>query len=156
MIRRHFVHTFVVLGLSGCASVSSIGSLEPAVHDSAVDYSQAMDDFTDQVLLLNVLRASEYAPLNFADLSAVTAAFSAQASLGASIPFGPGPAIRGSITPGVQASVSPSLTLGTLNTQGFIMTMIQPISPTYVLSKWNEGYDREFLLHLFVKSIQFP
>jgi hypothetical protein len=43
--------------------------------------------------------------------------------------------------------------MASLNTQGFTLGIIQPISPMYVVSKWSTGLDREFLLRLFVKSI---
>jgi len=58
-----------------------------------------------------------------------------------------------SITPGIQASSSPTWSMASLNTQGFTLGIIQPISPVYVVSKWSTGLDREFLLRLFIKSI---
>jgi hypothetical protein len=76
--------------------------------------------------------------------------------VGLSVPFGPGPNAKFLGTPSIQGSTTPTFSLGTLNTQGFMMTMIQPISTTYVLNKWNEGYNPEMLLYLFVKSIKFP
>jgi hypothetical protein len=122
-----------------------------------------MDDFADQALLANVLRARDRAPLNFNDLSAITGSMSLSGTMGFAVPFGPvtGPANQGNTTyknsasPSITGTTSPVITLGTLNTQGFMMTMIQPISTTYILSKW-DTYSHEFLLHLFVKSIRFP
>lgn len=124
-----------------------------------MDYSEIMDDFTDRTLLANILRARDNAPLNFSDLSAITGAFSLTSSLTGSVPFGPlsgtPNSYQYSVSPTFGGTSSPVLTLGTLNTQGFIMTMIQPISTTYVLSKW-DTYPHELLLYLFVKAIRLP
>jgi hypothetical protein len=145
----------VVAAFAGCVSVPS--ALAPAVNESADDYAQAINDFSDKALLSNVLRARDFAPLNFSDLSSITGSVALQASVGLNVPFGAahGSSVRSAATAGVQETASPVLTLGTLNTQGFMMTMIQPVSPAYVLSKWNSGYDKQFLLYLFVKSVSF-
>jgi hypothetical protein len=75
-----------VLGLTGCASVYT---LSPAVKESARRYSEVMDDFADQALLANVLRARDQAPMNFNDLSSITGALSLSATSAATVPFGP-------------------------------------------------------------------
>src|ERR1700721_610730 len=48
---------------------------------------------------------------------------------------------------------APTRRIASLNTQGFTLGIIQPISPMYIVSKWSTGLDREFLLRLFIKSI---
>lgn len=154
MLLRSAAILIALLGVAGCDALT----LKPAVRDGAVEYGVAMSEFTDKALLTNILRARDYAPLNFNDLSSITGSFSASGSLGYTIPLGPGPfSNKASISSGtgLQYSVSPSITMSNLNSQAFMMTMIQPISQTYVLSKWNEGYDHQLLLYLFVKSIKF-
>jgi hypothetical protein len=138
------------------------------VKESARHYSDVMDDFADQALLANVLRARDYAPMNFNDLSAITGALSLSGTAAFTVPFGPfiglqhvpstGTTVgtfRNTFSPGVTGSTSPVINIGTLNTQGFMMTMVQPISTTYLLSKW-DSYPHELLLSLFIKSIRFP
>ncbi|HZB94180.1 MAG TPA: hypothetical protein VE397_22205 [Stellaceae bacterium] len=145
----------LTLILAGCSAVPP--SLGPTVRESAVDYSKAMDQFSDRALLTNVLRARDYLPLNFSDLSSITGSFALQGSLGLSLPLQnfPHGLGYGTATTAIAASSSPILTLGSLDTQGFIMTMIQPVSPMYVVGKWNDGYDRAMLMFLFMKSVKF-
>jgi hypothetical protein len=125
-----------------------------------------MDDFADQALLANVLRAKDYAPMNFNDLSSITGALSLSGTLGLTLPFGPYVGYRplpstglgtykDTVSPSMTGTTSPTINIGTLNTQGFMLTMIQPISTTYILSKW-DSYPHELLLDLFVKAIRFP
>jgi hypothetical protein len=154
------------LGLSACSAWRNTYTLSPAVKESARRYSDVMDDFADQALLANVLRARDYAPMNFNDLSSITGALSVSGTLGLTLPFGPfvgAPAhtatslgtYRYTGSPSLTGSSSPVINIGTLNTQGFMMTMIQPISTTYILSKWDSD-PHELLLLLFIKSIRFP
>jgi hypothetical protein len=150
----------VLLSLSGCGLFTGLYTLPKSnLKSAADDYGDVMDDFTDKALLRNILRARDYAPLNFSDLSAITAAFSVSAQLAPTVPFGPlsgsANAFKYSAGPTFLGSSSPVLTLGTLNTQGFMMTMIQPVSTTYILSKWN-SHPHPLLLYLFIKSIRFP
>lgn len=145
----------IVATLAACAGMPP--SLAPTVKQSAIDYSKAMDRFADRALVANVLRARDYLPLNFSDLSSITGSFTVQGSLGASLPLAAPHAANafGIASAGVASSASPVLTLSTLNTQGFIMGIIQPVSPMYVVSKWNDGYDQQTLMFLFIKSMKF-
>jgi hypothetical protein len=152
------------LTLTACTFWRDTYTLSPAVKESARRYSDVMDDFADQALLANVMRAREFAPLNFNDLSAITGSLSMSGTLGLTLPFGhyvgnPNASTllgyKDTASPSFTGSTSPVITLGTLNTQGFMLTMIQPISTTYILSKW-DSYPHELLLLLFIKSIRFP
>jgi hypothetical protein len=132
-------------------------SLGPGLHDNAVAYDAAISDINDRVLLANIVRARDYVPLNITELSTVTGTLSEQASLGLSVPFGGnyGSTPRGTVTPSIQVAAAPTFSMAALNTRGFTLNIIQPISPVYIASKWNTGISRELLLLLFVKDIQF-
>jgi hypothetical protein len=147
--------TGVGLVLVGCANL--IPSLAPGVHDNAVAYDAAISDINDRVLLANILRARDFVPLNITELSTITGTLSESASLGLSVPFGGnyGSTPRGTVTPSVQMGAAPTFSMAALNTRGFTLNIIQPISPVYIASKWNGGISRELLLLLFVKDIQF-
>jgi hypothetical protein len=143
------------LALSACSSV--IPSLGPGLRDNAVAYHASISDINDQVLLSNIVRARDFVPLNITELSTVTGTLSEQASLGLSIPFGGGSpsTARGIATPSIQAGSAPTFSMAALNTRGFTLNIIQPISPVYVASKWNTGISHELLLLLFIKDIVF-
>ena len=147
-----FTSTLAFLGCS-----SAIPSLAPGLHDNAVAYNTAISDVNDRVLLANIVRARDFVPLNITELSTVTGTLTEQATLGFSVPFGGnyGTTPRGTATPSVQLGAAPTFNMAALNTRGFTLNIIQPISPVYIASKWNSGISRELLLLLFIKEIQF-
>jgi hypothetical protein len=152
----------VLVGLAGCNAWAPVYSLKRQVNEGAIDYGEVMADFADQALLTNVMRAKDNAPLNFNDLASITGSFSLTDTYGFTLPFG---GITGTPTtssthrytasPMIAGTSSPVVSLSTLNTQGFMMTMVQPMSTTYILSKW-DSHAHDLLLYLFVKSIRFP
>ena len=154
-LARLFLALTGALILSGCTLGTP--SLSPAVRQNASEYSNAMSDFSDKALLENVLRARDRAPLNFNDMASITGTIAMQESAGLSIPFGArnGSSLRSTASAGVQTNSTPVLSIGTLNNQGFILSIMQPVPPIYILSKWNNGYPYELLLYLFVKSVSF-
>jgi hypothetical protein len=130
-------------------------SMATSIQRDALDYNAGVANYNDQMLIYTILRARDDAPINLLALSTINGAVSVQGSLGATTGYKtvPGTNVAASITPEVQASSSPTWSMASLNTQGFTLGIIQPISPMYVVSKWSTGLDREFLLRLFIKSI---
>jgi hypothetical protein len=150
------------VGLAGCNAWAPVYSLKRQVNEGAIDYGEVMADFADQALLTNVLRAKDNAPLNFNDLASITGSFSLTDTYGLTLPFGGITGMptgssthRYTASPMIAGTSSPVVSLSTLNTQGFMMTMVQPVSTTYILSKW-DSHPHDLLLYLFVKSIRFP
>jgi hypothetical protein len=141
--------------LGGCAHM--IPTLAPGLHDNAVAYNSAIGDINDRVLLTNIVRARDEVPLNITELSTVTGTLSELATLGVAAPFGGnyGSTPRGTGTASVQLGTAPTFSMAALNTRGFTLNIIQPVSPVYIASKWNTGISHELLLLLFVKDIQF-
>ncbi len=54
-----------LVGLAGC-------SLSPFVTSQTVDYNGAIEAANNQLLLANILRARDHAPLYFSDLSQIS------------------------------------------------------------------------------------
>lgn len=137
-----------VWALSACSMATSI-------QRDALDYNAGVANYNDQMLIYTILRARDDAPINLLALSTINGAVSVQGSLGATTGYKTvaGTNFAASVTPGVQASSSPTWSMASLNTQGFTLGIIQPISPMYIVSKWSTGLNREFLLRLFIKSI---
>ncbi len=148
------------LGLSACSSgpLADITSLSPAIQGDAVNDNDAFVEASDQILLTNILRARDRAPLNMGALASMSGALSLSGTAGFTIPFGSKPAMSSgnSFAPSITGSTSPTYTFTPLNTEGFELNILQPVSATYVLSRWNAGISRELLLLLFVKEIDFP
>lgn len=142
------VCALLALWLGGC-------SMATAIEHDALDYNAGVANYNDQMLIYTILRARDDAPINLLALSTINGAVSVQGSVGATTGYKTvaGTDFAASVAPGVQASSSPTWSMASLNTQGFTLGIIQPISPMYVVSKWSTGLDREFLLRLFIKSI---
>jgi hypothetical protein len=154
----------VVSLLTSCSSAfRSTTSLSPVVQTDTLGYNDAVGDASDAILLSNILRSRDFAPLNLNQLSSLSGALSLQGTLGLSFPLGP-PGSMGSgtlraqttATPSVMASTSPTYSLTPLNTQAFTLNILQPVTASYVLNRWQAGIPRELLLMLFVKEVDFP
>jgi len=153
-----------VAALAGCswAPLKYGTSLSPAVQADTVAYNDAVGDAADQILLTNIVRAMYQEPLNLSQLSSISGALSFQGTLGFTLPWGTG-AMGGNpvkaqnqATPSIMASTTPTYSLTPLNTQAFMLSILQPVSAAYVLNRWQAGLSREMLLRLFVKEIDFP
>jgi hypothetical protein len=136
-------------------SVLCACSMSSAIQRDALDYNAGVANYNDQMLIYTILRARDDAPINLLALSTINGAVSTQASLGSTAGYKTvsGTNFSASVAPGVTASSSPTWSMASLNTQGFTLGIIQPISPMYLVSKWSTGLDREFLLRLFIKTI---
>lgn len=146
-------------GLAGCSwgPFESLSSLSPAVRADTLGYNDAVGDASDRILLSNVLRAKDLAPINLSQLSTLSGTLTLQGTLGFSLPWGHATTNgQNTGTPSVTGSTTPTYTLSPLNTQGFMLSILQPVSASYVLNRWQAGMPRELLLLLYVKEIDFP
>ncbi len=142
----------LLLGLSGCST------LAPQVQKVAVDFSSVYEEFGNQVLLANVLRARDKSPLSFSELPTISGALSMKTTAGLSLPFGPlqGSDARKTFTPGVEFSSSPTFDTQSINNQAFTLSLLQPVSPAYIQSLWDAGFSRSLLMLVFAESIELP
>ena len=170
--RRQRAARWSKLAIAGLAAVSlaacsfwpleQVTSLSPAVGADMVGYNRATGDASDPILLANVLRAEYRAPLDLGQLSSLSGTLSLQGTLGFTLPFGHGASsgkpnnAQNVAMPSVMGSTTPIYTYTPLDTQGFILSILQPVQGSYVLTQWQAGVSREMLLMLFVKEIDFP
>jgi hypothetical protein len=151
------IRTKLIAAVAAAASVCALGacSMATSIQRDALDYNAGVANYNDQMLIYTILRARDEAPINLLALSTINGAVSVQGTLGGTTGYKTvaGTAVAASLTPSIQASSSPTWSMASLNTQGFTLGIIQPISPMYVVSKWSTGLNREFLLRLFIKSI---
>jgi hypothetical protein len=141
--------------VTACVLVLCACSMATSIQRDALDYNAGVANYNDQMLIYTILRARDDAPINLLALSTINGAVSTQATLGSTAGYKTvaGTNFSASAAPGVTASSSPTWSMASLNTQGFTLGIIQPVSPMYLVSKWSTGLDREFLLRLFIKSI---
>jgi hypothetical protein len=87
----------------------------------------------------NVLLARDRLPVSYTDLATISQTNSATASLSFTWPFGPlhGTQQRLPATPTASLSTTPSASVISLNNTGFVIAMMTPVNPLYLIGKWN-------------------
>lgn len=133
-----------------CASLStSCVSYRSLARDS-LNYNMAVEKSQNQMLLLNIVRASKKHPLYLTSISKITGSNSASFSLEASIPF----STKGEATPGGTFEVNPTFDVPVLDSQEFMTGFLSPVKPEILAYYWNQGWPKEMLLHLLVNKIR--
>lgn len=148
-MRAALILVFVTI-LSACSVPTAM------VRSQAVSYDDAIEDTTNKLLVLNILRAKDKAPLHFDEIPSIHESIQATASLAATYPFGPRPATspgRNSFTPGLNIQVSPSFEIDHLDTKDFITGLASPIDPKFVKFWLDRGLDRRVVLLLFFSGV---
>lgn len=147
---RGIVGLAVALALGACAP-----SLKTQVAGSVLDYKDAETRVSDQMLVVNILRAKDGLPLHFSDLTNIHGSLQAGAQVGADFPFGPSlGADERDVSPQLSVQTAPSFDVSSLDTQEFttgVMSQIDPKTIKYVLDL---GIDYRVALLLFFSSIQ--
>jgi hypothetical protein len=151
----------VALMLTGC-------SFAPFIQSDSMDFAATIDSVSNQLLVTNILRARDHAPLHFANLSALRAQFQAQATAQAVLPFGAfsrtpavTPSGTGTGTSATRASetnilglqTAPSFDFSPLDTQEFTRGILTPIDPQVVKYYLDRDLPQALLLFLFIDRI---
>jgi len=133
-------------------------SLSPVINHQALDYFQANDLAANQIILLNILRAKEGAPLHFSELSQIRGQLTVAASASTTLPYGPvshaTQLVRKLGTFGVTISSAPSFDISSLDTKDFTDGVMTPISPQTAEFFLDEGIDYRMVLMLLVSGIR--
>lgn len=141
----------LVLTLSGC-------SLAGFVTSETVDYNGTIEAANNQLLLANILRARDRAPLYFSDLSQIRGSMTLTTTDALTIPFGPQKVTTGKrysdlLTQSIQSA--PTFDVVPLNQQTFTQGLVQPLELQYGKYYWDRLDFQEFLLaSLFVDKIE--
>jgi len=141
----------VALVAAGC-------SLRQAVESGSLDYRDMMEEFANQALVTNILRARDKAPLHYADLSQIALATTAQATVAPTFLLGPNPSatLRNTIGGSIEFTTAPTVDIAPLDTEAFTVGILQPINPVYFATYWENGtVDRRLLAYLFIDSIRY-
>jgi hypothetical protein len=156
MHRLSFI--FSVIISTGILSACSAISLAPIADNNARDYHQVVENVTNDILVTNVLRARDRAPIHYSDLSSFNASLTEITAVTATFPFGP---LRGSSTRngfqlgGISLQSNPSFTLGTLDTDDFTRGILTPISGDVIGNFIAQGFvNRAEAFLLFFNSVQ--
>lgn len=145
---RVLVAAAAALSISGCAG-------QFATDRAAVEYNRALSSARNEVLLLNVLRAWAYEPLQFSTVSQVSGAVRTNAEI--SLP------LTGILGGGDPTEFGPSVTLGNrnpnvtilpLDTREFVQGINRPVGAQVVGHLINQGWSRPTVLTLAVGGVR--
>ncbi len=138
------------LALGGC-------SLAPLITPAAVEYNQVFEQANNQVLVTNILRARDNAPLYLAEFQDIRVTFTGTIGTGSiAVPFGRGKVPNAksySALPNASLMAQPSFDATQLDTQQFTLGMLKPVDPVTWEYYWHRNYSPDILLYLFLASI---
>ena len=135
--------TALPLTLSACSwgPIQALTSLSPAVQADTLAYNDAVGGASDQYY-----RAKYLEPLSLSQLSSVSGTLSLSGTAGFTLPFGVAGSMGGNkvlgqnqAMPSVTGSTQPIYALSPLNTQGFTLQILQPVSTAFILNRWQAG-----------------
>ncbi len=138
----------LALCLAGCGASSAF------IKSEAVSNDDAIEDVTNKLLLLNILRARDKAPLHFSEIPRITESLQENASLSTLMLFGPfnKSVQRDTSTLGLSLQVAPSFEIDHVDTKEFVTGMASPIDPRFIKFWLDRGIDRRVVLLLFFSA----
>lgn len=120
---------------------------------STTEYNLVAERAGNEMLLLNIVRASKRRPMYFTTFSKLTGTMTyALETGGINIPFG-GSEAPYTIAPKASYSTTPLFDLGVLDTQEFTCGIMTPAPMATIEYYWSQGWPKELLLYLFVRTI---
>ncbi|MFI4980241.1 MAG: hypothetical protein ACHQIO_07825 [Nevskiales bacterium] len=153
---RVMTSLYVLLGIPGLAACS----LAPEVAYDALSYHETADVTANRIILLNVLRARDNAPLHFGELSLQHGQVSEQAGVILTEPIGQVPKSsslpRANLQPSASMGDQVSFDLGTLDTQNFTQGVTAPIAPKMLKYFLDSGIDHRLVLMLLLSGARLP
>ena len=134
--------------------------LTPAIMKSdSLAFGEVIEDTTNKLLVVNVLRARDKAPLHFADIPVIRESMQQTASLAFLNVQGPNApptttTMRDTRAGTLSFQFSPSFELTHLQSKDFITGISSPIDPKVVKYWLDRGLDRRIVLLLFFSAAE--
>jgi hypothetical protein len=142
------------IGFTSCLLASCA---EVQMGYNVLTYDTAIADTSNQLLLLNAVRASQHYPRSFTSVGQLQAVPPITGSLASTLTFSGLVGLQGySLNPNVQASGGYSqFSLANLNAQGFMNSMRQTVGEDIIYSfRDNPTWPRQLLELIYVQSIK--
>ncbi len=157
--QRVFLRVVLVLSMigliTGCASIP-----RSQIAGGATEFNLAVEKAQNEMLFLNIVRASKRRPMYFTVLNDAKASAVYTLSTGnAYVPLGkfgsnPGSTSLYSIAPSASYTINPIYDVALLSSKEFVRGMLEPVQPETFDYYWQQGWYKEMLLYLFVHRIQ--
>jgi len=149
---RAFFGLSVVGLLTGC---TIFPEAKDAMSKSSTDYNFVVEKAQNEMLLLNIVRASKRRPMYFTSFSTLRGSMSYDIQTGnISIPFGGGSDDKYSIAPSLRYSTNPFFDLTVQDSKEFTCGIMTPVSMETIEYYFKQGWPPYLLLHLFIERIE--
>jgi len=148
---------FRVIALGLCMWLCGCMISPAAIKSDTLGFGEVIEDTTNKLLVLNVLRARDKAPLHFADIPLMRETLQQSFSFTWLDFFGVSRApssTRDSLVAGTSVQKSPSFDLNHLHSKDFITGISSPIDPKVVKYWLDRGLDRRLALLLFFSAVE--
>ena len=148
------MHRVLAFGLS--VLLSACGLSSALIKTDTLNFGDIIEDATNKLLVLNLLRARDKAPLHFADIPVIresiqqTASFSLLQFLGSTKPT----STTDSLNIGAGIQMVPSFEISHLYSKDFVTGIASPIDPKVVKYWLDRGLDRRIVLLLFFSAAE--
>lgn len=121
---------------------------------TATDTNLALEKSTNEMLLLNIIRASRQRPMYFTGLSGVSMVSSVTAGGGFSLPFGGDATNLFGFTPTFTAKAQPTSTIQILDNKEFMKAIHTPVKLDMLKLFLSAGWPKEVLLFMLVNGMK--
>ncbi|NOT40997.1 MAG: hypothetical protein HOP13_10935 [Alphaproteobacteria bacterium] len=145
-ISRSLATAFFVV-LSGCTGM-------PPAADKAVLFNKAVEDSSNQLLLLNVLRASQRMPVYYTRLSNLQSVGALKSSVTSTFQLGPRSADTLGLSIPFGADQTDTVGVQVLDDQKFIQGILDRAKPETLAFYLAQGWPEDLLFHLFIERIE--
>ncbi|MFZ4407981.1 MAG: hypothetical protein ACOYOH_11600 [Paracraurococcus sp.] len=123
----------------------------------AIDYNTSIETAANTVLLRNVLRVRDNAPLHFTSIPQVRGSVSlGMTQPGLLFPVSGGIGTSNGAGIGLQALSSPSFDVASFDTQDLTRGLLEPVKPQVYRYFEEQGYPQQMLVLLFFESVVDP
>ena len=129
-------------------------NFDQLIKVDALAYNDVVEDTVDKLLVVNILRSRDHAPLHFGAIPNIHEGYQASTGLTWTDLVG---AIgkstsRGTAAASASVQTTPSFDMNTLDTKDFITGISSPIDPKYAKYWLDRGLDPRIVLLLFFSS----
>ena len=136
-----------LLGLAAC-------QFSPDIPTRAIDYNRSVARTTNEILLLNIMRASDREPRYFTRLGTNSAQSGITGGFALNLPF-PNVA-KGSAGASGAGTFANTFTLENLDDKKYQDGAMQPIAASTIHALWSQGIQTDMLGLLFIASFSIP
>jgi hypothetical protein len=124
------------------------------IEEHAIDYNLAAEGAENEMLLLNIVRASKGLPMHFTRIINVNGNLTSQFDANISTGFGVAATTKAETNPKVTLKSNPTYNVRFLNTQEFFNAFLKPISPDTFRLFMEQGWTVDLLAHALIEEIQ--